>query len=375
MRKNKTKADAGRSVTNSAVTSPDATGTLPVAKAPTKIAPNATRKGRVQMVDTRDIVVGKRYRNDLGDVTDLAHSIDLHGLIDPITVDEDMTLISGYRRLKAFEKLRQSKIPCYVVRLDDAATAGLDADRCRHPLDALAKYDWAEALRERLTDEAWARKRFGKRAVDAQAKGRVDDLLARHVGVSRPTLVKVRKIVEAATAEPAMYGDILTSMKIEPNKVDRHYKQLMSRTRTAAGPDKTVKAIMLDPDWQAAFDSDPKLAMATITQLEASSKVEDGGVAIVPTSLAHLKDAVQAMNRLGASWVDSYVGTHADTAVWLIGVFGKAGTVPADLMTNLPDACECGCEFVSAALTEWDGNSRIKSSLAATAEVAVGIAA
>lgn len=363
MKKTTTKADTGRSVTNSAVTTPNATGTVPVAKTPAKVAANATRKGRVQMVDTRDIVVGKRYRNDLGDITEMAHSIDMHGLIDPITVDEELNLISGYRRLKAFEKLKQSKIPCYVVRLDDPTVAGLDADRCRYPLDAMAKFDWTEALRERLKDEAWARKRFGKGAVEAQAKGRVDDLLARHVGVSRPTLVKIRKIVEAAAADPVQFGDLLKSLKAEPNRVDRHYKQFLTRTRMASGPSKTVKAILLDPDWQTAFESDPKLALATITQLEASSKVEDGGVAIVPTSLAHLKDAVQALSRLGASWVESYVGTHADTAVWLVGVFGRAAIIPAGLVANLPDACECGYEYVTIALTEWSGDSWSRASL------------
>lgn len=57
-----------------------------------------------------DIRVGKRLREDLGDLHDLAVSIDNRGLIHPIVVDGDNLLIAGHRRLKACKILGHEKI-------------------------------------------------------------------------------------------------------------------------------------------------------------------------------------------------------------------------------------------------------------------------
>jgi ParB family chromosome partitioning protein len=66
------------------------------------------------------IKVGERYRVDLGDIAGLAASIVEIGLLNPITIKEDGTLLAGQRRLEAFKLLGRTKIP---VRIWD----GLDA--------------------------------------------------------------------------------------------------------------------------------------------------------------------------------------------------------------------------------------------------------
>lgn len=48
-----------------------------------------------------DVRVGKRFREDLGDLHELAVSMDERGLIHPIVVDGDDRLVAGHRRLKA----------------------------------------------------------------------------------------------------------------------------------------------------------------------------------------------------------------------------------------------------------------------------------
>lgn len=53
----------------------------------------------------QDIVAGERRREDLGDITGLAASIQDHGLMQPIVIDAENRLIAGERRLRACEFL------------------------------------------------------------------------------------------------------------------------------------------------------------------------------------------------------------------------------------------------------------------------------
>ena len=62
------------------------------------------------------IKVGKRHRQDLGDIEALAKSIATNGLLHPITVDGDGNLLAGARRLAAYKHLGRREIPVRRVR-------------------------------------------------------------------------------------------------------------------------------------------------------------------------------------------------------------------------------------------------------------------
>lgn len=51
------------------------------------------------------IKIGKRFREDVGDVFSLANSIKDIGLLHPVVVTHEYELIAGYRRIAAFKKL------------------------------------------------------------------------------------------------------------------------------------------------------------------------------------------------------------------------------------------------------------------------------
>lgn len=57
------------------------------------------------------ITVGKRVRRDYGDIDGLAESIQLNGLLHPLIVDDDGTLIAGERRLRAVRQLGLEEVP------------------------------------------------------------------------------------------------------------------------------------------------------------------------------------------------------------------------------------------------------------------------
>jgi ParB family chromosome partitioning protein len=58
-----------------------------------------------------------RIRKDIGDLASLEQSIQQVGLINPILIDENDTLVAGFRRLSACKKLGYKEIEVHVVEM------------------------------------------------------------------------------------------------------------------------------------------------------------------------------------------------------------------------------------------------------------------
>ena len=63
------------------------------------------------------ILVGERHRKDMGDIAGLAGTMAELGLLHPIVIQPDGTLIAGERRLRAARRLGWPEIPVNVVDL------------------------------------------------------------------------------------------------------------------------------------------------------------------------------------------------------------------------------------------------------------------
>jgi len=62
-----------------------------------------------------DIQIKKRIRKDIGNINELAESMKLHGLMNPIVINKENELIAGYRRLASAKKLCWNKIEVTIV--------------------------------------------------------------------------------------------------------------------------------------------------------------------------------------------------------------------------------------------------------------------
>lgn len=71
----------------------------------------------MEMVPINRIVLNRRMREDFGDIEPLMSSIKAHGLLHPIVIDADNTLIAGGRRLAACRNMGYREIP--VTRVGD----------------------------------------------------------------------------------------------------------------------------------------------------------------------------------------------------------------------------------------------------------------
>ena len=62
-----------------------------------------------------EIIVKKRLRRDLGDLNELAESIEKHGLLNPIIVNNKKVLLAGERRLESAKLLGWKTIPVRIL--------------------------------------------------------------------------------------------------------------------------------------------------------------------------------------------------------------------------------------------------------------------
>ncbi len=66
-------------------------------------------------VNIDDIVIKRRIRTSPGDLSYLMESIGKFGLLNPITVTEDLELVAGFRRLEACKALGMKEIECNMI--------------------------------------------------------------------------------------------------------------------------------------------------------------------------------------------------------------------------------------------------------------------
>jgi ParB-like partition proteins len=75
-------------------------------------------KGKLKNVKLADVIVDKRFREDLGDIEELAESIKEKGILQPVTLDSSLHLLAGGRRYAACSSLGLLEIPALVREID-----------------------------------------------------------------------------------------------------------------------------------------------------------------------------------------------------------------------------------------------------------------
>lgn len=70
-------------------------------------------------VDIETIIVRKRIRKNLGDLTSLMESLSRHGLLNPVVVNSKNELVAGHRRLESARRLGWKVIDVRVVESED----------------------------------------------------------------------------------------------------------------------------------------------------------------------------------------------------------------------------------------------------------------
>lgn len=197
-----------------------------------------------------DVIVGARFRKDLGDLAALAKSISEIGLLHPIVVTPDNQLIAGQRRLEACRLLGWEMIPATVVDIDNIVRGEHDENLVRKGLLPTEAVAIGEALKERKAAEARERQRAagisnlptvsGGNFPPLTDTGKTRDKVGEAVGLSGKTYEKAVAVVEAAKAEPEKFADLPTLM--DERSVEAAYKELARRERENTEREKRKQA-------------------------------------------------------------------------------------------------------------------------------------
>jgi hypothetical protein len=200
----------------------------------------------IYQVPISQIIVGERYRKDLGDLDALVNSIRntpssdsiRKGMLQPIVINEKNELIAGQRRLEAAKLLGWREVPCIVSGSFDDTLAALRAERdentCRKdftPSEAVALGKDIEKMEKRAAKER--QKRGGRAGGQASgnlpeaSKGQTRDKVAEVIGMSGRTYEKAKRVVEAAEKEPEKHAETVREMDKTGN-VEAAYRKVKS---------------------------------------------------------------------------------------------------------------------------------------------------
>lgn len=149
-------------------------------------------KGHIELDRHIDsIVVGKRHRQDPGDIAALMRSIEEVGLLQPITITPDGVLVCGWRRLEAVRRLGWRTLRVWVRSGISDRLSGLlaqqDENAQRKPLSPLEATELYLELKALQAEDAARRQeatQFGADPAAEPAMGTTGGLAAGLAGAS-----------------------------------------------------------------------------------------------------------------------------------------------------------------------------------------------
>lgn len=163
------------------------------------------------------ITVGKRLREDYGDIAGLAASIEQFGLLHPIVVDEEANLVAGGRRLRAVQMLGWESVDVRDLgELSDAERAEIELEENARRKD-LTPYErsktlvrLAETAKTVLKEQAEFRPDSGRNSMGRPPEPASERAVAERIGVPRQTIQKAQQHVAAAEKYPELQAPTVT---------------------------------------------------------------------------------------------------------------------------------------------------------------------
>lgn len=187
------------------------------------------------------IVIGERVRKDMGDLKGLAESIKRHGLLHPVVVKADKTLVAGHRRVEAVKLLGWDTVPVTPIDVEDLLSAERDENAERKDFTPTEAVAIGALIEERERPHAEQARRDAGRKAHAVRRGdavagqypttrlSVADKAAAALGMERKRYTRAKEIVAAAAADPEKFGDLPAQMDETQNVLGTHRELLRRR--------------------------------------------------------------------------------------------------------------------------------------------------
>jgi ParB family chromosome partitioning protein len=185
-------------------------------------------------INISEIKVNDRIRKDFGDIKELASDIDENGLINPILVTPDYTLIAGERRLRAHEFLGHSEIEVNVMPIRDAEhqlKLEIAENEQRKEFTFSERIEWARKLERIERVKAEERKKAGVsidlgQHVAEGGKGKTLEIVAEQTGFgSGENLRRAQYIADNASQE------VIDQLNQELISINKAYNELKEQNK------------------------------------------------------------------------------------------------------------------------------------------------
>jgi ParB family chromosome partitioning protein len=139
--------------------------------------------------DLASIIVRDRLRTDWGDLSSLMDSITRHGLMNPVTVAPDGTLVAGERRLEACRRLGWARVPWRLYEGPDSLDAEYDENEQRKAFTLTEAEDY------------FRRKREAAAVTAGHGSEIAEHEIAKETGFSRGTMLRMTTLRNTADDE------------------------------------------------------------------------------------------------------------------------------------------------------------------------------
>jgi len=237
-------------------------------------------------------------------VAELAESIKIIGLVNPIAVDKNDTLIAGAHRLEAYKMLEFDEIECTVLDGDDLHNelAEIDENLVRRDLDAISIGEMT-IRRDEILEELGLRANQSNKgkstgAESAPVKTTAD--IAKESGVSERVLQEnkqlardlVQEAKDVCREKEIPKSAALKLARLEPTQQQEVIEQIkQGKSINAALPKRAPKQSRSKPP---AEEPEPEnITDPTVEHTEDAADilpVQEGPPSKAPTTLSNLKD-------------------------------------------------------------------------------------
>jgi ParB-like chromosome segregation protein Spo0J len=289
----------------------------------------------------KEISKNGRHRKDLGDLAQLAKSIDEVGLLHPVVINASNTLIAGERRLEACKLLGWQKIPVRVIDLQSIVRGEYDENTMRKDFtnsEAFAIYAEVKPLMDEEAKKRQGYEQLGK--ISPTEKGRSRDKASAGVGRSGKTMEKIETIVYAAEEMglPELV-EIMDNKSVEAahkelqrKKKEQEHKKLARLAETVPASDRwnvfqgDIWKVELEPNSLDVIITDPPypqdcLPLWSALAIFAKRHLKVGGALFAMTGNLYLPDILNMLGEhLTYQWqlACTLPGQHSEVhAAWV----------------------------------------------------------
>ena len=259
-------------------------------------------------------------------------SVRRNGILVPLAIKRDGTIISGHRRWQAARTLGMEMVPAHVISFDnelDEREAVIDFNRQREKTFS-QKMREADELREIERERAQAKMLSGRRDPEetlpqgeSERAPQTRDKVAEKAGIgSGRTYDKAARVWEAAKSgdETAKeYVEKIDQGKMTVNKahVELRRQQVRKRREKTPPPEGKYRIIYADPPWRygdkrdgrttGAEDHYPSMSIKEMCELPVAEIAEDDAVLFLWVTSPLLKECFRVIKAWGFEYKTSFV--------------------------------------------------------------------